>query len=58
MIVPITRLVRGEDQAIGAVSVSSDGEAEFYLKPGFSIADSVKAEMVKQIKKRAKKNRG
>lgn len=57
MIVPITRLVKGEDQAIGAVSVTPDGETEFYLKPGFSIADSAKAEMVKQIKKLAKKGR-
>ena len=58
MIVPITRLVKGEDQAIGAVSLSPDGEAEFFLKPGFYIADPVKTEMVKQIKKLAKKGRG
>lgn len=56
MIVPIVKSTKGEDQTIGTARVLPEGDVEFYLKPGFSMAQAVMAEMTKQLKKLARKN--
>lgn len=56
MIVPIINKVNGEDQTIGMARVLLDEEdVEYYMKPGFSMAEAVIAEMTRQLKKLAKK---
>lgn len=57
MIVPIVNKIKGEDQTIGTASVQPDGDdysVEFYLKPGYSLAEQVANEMTKQLKRLAR----
>jgi hypothetical protein len=53
MIVPITVVKHGEDQTIGTASVSPEGEVDYYLKPGYSMAQQVMDEMTKQLRRLA-----
>lgn len=58
MIIPIVKSINGEDQTIGTAAVMPDGDdvsVEFYLKPGFSMAEAVLGEMTKQLKKLARR---
>jgi hypothetical protein len=59
MIVPITT-GHGKDDVIGTVSIQPDGDdfsVEFYLRPGYTLAEQVVVEMTKQLKKRARQQR-
>jgi hypothetical protein len=54
--VPIINRVNGEDQTVGMARVLPDGEdVEYYLKPGFGMAEAVMREMTKQLKKLARR---
>jgi hypothetical protein len=56
MIIPIVKSIKGVDQTIGTARVVPESdEVEFYLKPGYSMTESVKKEMAKQLKKLARK---
>lgn len=53
MIVPIAIVKHGEDKTIGTASVTPDGEVDYYLKPGYSMAQQVMDEMTKQLRRLA-----
>jgi hypothetical protein len=57
LIFPIT----SNDKPVGTVVVERDGDevfVEFYLNPGFSLRDDVKSELIKDLKKMARKGKG
>jgi hypothetical protein len=58
VIVPIVVSKSGEDKTVGTASVTSGGEVNFYLQPGFTLADEVAAELTKQLQKLARKQSG
>ena len=54
MIVPIVKSIKGEDKQIGTASVKPDGDdvaVEYFLQPGYAMADAVMTELTKQLKK-------
>lgn len=58
MIIPITISSKGETKEIGTARVIPDGDdfsVEMYLKPEFSFDDQTLADLVKQLKRIARK---
>lgn len=58
MIIPITIASKNETKEIGTarvIPVGDDFSVELYLKPEFSFTDEVKADLVKELKKIARK---
>lgn len=58
MIIPITISSKGETKEIGTARVIPDGddfEVEFYLSAEFALSDQAKANLIKELKKIARK---